>query len=106
MTEDSGCAEQDIQACLQALEKAHAYLREEITGADAEVIREHLSACQNCMNNFDVEAAITQLVKKCCTGPKAPAHLKASIMQTILVDIENQPTQPEPPNIRGTSSTK
>ncbi|OYO19350.1 mycothiol system anti-sigma-R factor [Enemella dayhoffiae] len=73
-------AEQDCQV---VLERVHTFLDNELDEASCEVIRLHLEACERCVEDFDAELAIKQLVNRCCQGQKAPQTLRVSIMTSI-----------------------
>lgn len=72
-----------MDECVQALENLHSFLRHELCEMDADAIRHHLHACERCMDNFNIEEAITVMLKRCCSGAKAPDRLRASITHTI-----------------------
>lgn len=74
----------EFDACMQALANVHAFLHHEMTEADADLLRHHLHACERCMENFDVEQAITAMLRRCCAEPKAPAQLRLTITRTII----------------------
>ena len=73
-------AEQD---CSVVLQRVTAFLDHELDEASTEVIRLHLEACERCVEDFDAEHAIKQLVNRCCPEEKAPQQLRVSIMTSI-----------------------
>ena len=54
------------------------------TEEDADEIREHLAACEPCLDNFDAEETVKQLVQRCCSKEQAPAALRSRIMSSLV----------------------
>ena len=71
--------------CESVLARVYEFLDNEVDTATGDEIRAHLSECEPCLDRFDVEQAVKSLVKRCCGGDKAPAHLRVSIMSSISV---------------------
>ena len=70
----------EMDECVQALAKVHAFLHNELVEADADVIRIHLHACERCMENFEIESTITEMIHR--SQPvvqKAPSSLLARV---------------------------
>lgn len=67
--------------CESALHIAHAFLRGDLPEVSASEVRQHLLACEDCMDEFDVEMMLTQLLRRCSPRPAAPANLRARIVQ-------------------------
>ena len=55
------------------------------TTATGDAIRHHLAACEPCLDRFDVEQAVRTLVRRCCSGEVAPAHLRTQIVTQLTV---------------------
>lgn len=70
---------QELQ-CAAAMRSAHAFLHGELPEWAADDIRAHLMACEDCMDNFDVESFITALVRRCTAQQPAPQGLRARIV--------------------------
>ena len=73
-----------MDECVQALSQVHAFLHHELLEADATVIRHHLHACERCMENFEIESTITEMIQRSQPAAAAPATLTARI-QTMRV---------------------
>ena len=69
----------EMDECVQALARVHAFLHEELVEADADAIRIHLHACERCMENFDIESTITEMIQRSQPAPRAPAGLAARL---------------------------
>ena len=74
----------EMDECVAALARVHAFLHNELVEADADVIRVHLHACERCMENFEIESTITEMIQRSPLAAKAPATLTARI-QTMRV---------------------
>lgn len=69
----------ELDDCVRALESVHAFLHHELAEADADLIRLHLHACEKCMENFDIEATITEMIQRSLPRVTAPAGLAARV---------------------------
>lgn len=78
----------DFLACATALSNVHSFLHGEVPEEQADQIRAHLMACESCMDDFDVEATITSMLKRCFPPTTATATLKVRIqaLHIALVD--------------------
>lgn len=65
--------------CAEALDQVQAFLHNELPMWQADLIREHLSACEKCLENFDVEALIGRMVKRSFAPPRAPSTLRVRL---------------------------
>jgi anti-sigma factor (TIGR02949 family) len=65
----------DLDECVAALTKVHAFLHGELLEADADVIRHHLHACERCMENFEIEATIDEMIRRTHRIARAPSSL-------------------------------
>ena len=74
----------EMDECVQALARVHAFLHDELVEADADAIRIHLHACERCMENFEIDSTITEMIVRSQPGDKAPATLAARI-QTMRI---------------------
>ena len=74
----------EMDECVQALAKVHAFLHNELVEADADVIRIHLHACERCMENFEIESTITEMITRSQPVNQAPTTLAARI-QTMRI---------------------
>ncbi|MDF1490143.1 mycothiol system anti-sigma-R factor [Tessaracoccus caeni] len=65
--------------CVEALRRVHAFLHQELLDADADLIRLHLHACERCMENFEIESTITEMIHRSQPVHKAPSSLLARV---------------------------
>jgi anti-sigma factor (TIGR02949 family) len=63
----------------------NAFLDGEVEDADADVIREHLAACEPCMDDVEVRVALRRMLKRCCCSTRAPDTLRARVVTQITV---------------------
>lgn len=69
----------ELDECVRALESVHAFLHHELSEADADVIRHHLHACERCMENFEIESTITEMIHRSQRPAAAPQHLVSKV---------------------------
>ena len=69
--------------CAKALSLLYEFLDQELDAADADEIRHHLAACEPCLDTFDAEEALKNLVRRGCSGEAAPEHLRAKVIAVI-----------------------
>lgn len=68
----------DVQ-CQLAMRNVHAFLHGELPETSADEIRQHLMACEKCMDNFDTEQFISAMLKRCFGPSTAPATLRVRL---------------------------
>ena len=73
--------------CVEALRRVHAFLHQELLDADADLIRLHLHACERCMENFEIESTITEMIQRSQPEAKAPTTLLARIQTTRITRL-------------------
>jgi mycothiol system anti-sigma-R factor len=81
MSEQDRVESQD--ECTKVLTQVYEFLDNELDTASGDAIREHLAACEPCMDRFDVEQAVKALVHRCCGNDRAPETLRAKIVLQI-----------------------
>jgi mycothiol system anti-sigma-R factor len=69
--------------CAHVLERVYEFLDHELDNASGDAIREHLQACEPCLDRFDVEQALKSLIARRCGGDTAPAQLRAKILSQL-----------------------
>lgn len=72
----------EMDECVRALEAVHSFLHHEMPESEADIIRLHLHACEKCMENFDIEATITEMIQRSQPVPQAPPGLLTRITIT------------------------
>lgn len=75
--------------CSEVLAHLYAFHDHELSAEEADQIREHLMACEPCLDRFQVEDALRTLIRKCCSQARAPESLRvrvtASFSRTVIV---------------------
>lgn len=71
----------EIDRCQVALRSVHAFLHGELPDTTADEIRQHLMACERCVDNFDAEQFIGALLKRCYGPTTAPPSLRMRVSQ-------------------------
>ncbi len=65
-------SEHRLEDCDLVLSRVHEFLDNELDTATADQIREHLLACEECVEHFDAEAAMRALISRCCQARAPP----------------------------------
>jgi anti-sigma factor (TIGR02949 family) len=73
-------SEQTEDDCVKVLKQMYQFLDKELDTASGDAIREHLAACEPCLDQFDIEQAVKALVHRCCGNDRAPETLRAKVM--------------------------
>ena len=80
-------AHDEMDECVQALSQVHSFLHDELLERDADLIRLHLHACERCMENFEIESTITEMIHRSQPEAKAPTTLLARIQTTRITRL-------------------
>jgi anti-sigma factor (TIGR02949 family) len=76
--------EPHFDECHEVLEHLYAFHDHELTEEEADHIREHLLACEPCLDSFQVEDALRTLIRKCCNSEAiASADLRLRVQATL-----------------------
>ncbi len=70
----------DMDECVRALEAVHAFLHGELPETEADRVRRHLHACERCMESFEIEYTITEMIRRSQPITAAPAELRNKLM--------------------------
>ncbi len=70
--------------CEQRLEELYAYLDEEVTPAEARIIRDHVANCDPCAVEEKLEQIVRALVRRSCES-RAPETLRIRIVESISI---------------------
>lgn len=68
----------EMDECVAALHRVHAFLHGEMAEADADEIRHHLHACERCMEQFEIETTINEMIRR-SVRTIAPASLRIRV---------------------------
>lgn len=74
----------DQLQCTVAMRSVHAFLHGELPEDAADEIRQHLLACENCLDNFDAEQFIGALIRRCYGPTVAPTTLRLRVSQLTI----------------------
>ncbi|RRD50545.1 zf-HC2 domain-containing protein [Arachnia propionica] len=74
----------DMDECVRALEAVHAFLHGELGEVEADLIREHLHACELCMESFEIEQTITHMIHRSQPLEAAPSMLRQRLTLLCL----------------------
>ena len=72
----------DFEDCTDVLRSLYAFHDNELSVAQADEIRQHLMACEPCLDHFQVEDALRVLIRRCCADEKAPEGLRMRVRAT------------------------
>ena len=77
-------SEPEFHDCSEVLEHLYAFHDHELSDEEADHIREHLIACEPCLDRFQVEEALRTLIRKCCNSDaKASEDLLVKVRATF-----------------------
>jgi anti-sigma factor (TIGR02949 family) len=77
-------SEPEFHDCSDVLEHLYAFHDHELSDEEADHIREHLMACEPCLDRFQVEEAMRTLIRKCCNSDsKASEELLVKVRATF-----------------------
>lgn len=74
--------------CGEVFQQVHAFLHRELSEAEMDAIRAHLDGCEGCLENYDVEQAITALVRRCNPAQPASQSLRMRITRMSMTWTE------------------
>lgn len=69
--------------CLEALQELYTFLDGELTPERREGIRVHLDECRGCVEAFDFEVELREVVSRCCRDTEVPDELRSRIALAI-----------------------
>jgi len=72
----------DFEDCTDVIRNLYAFHDQELSPAEADEIREHLLACEPCLDHYQVEDAMRLLIRRCCGAEKAPDTLRLRVQAT------------------------
>lgn len=65
--------------CRESLTELYGFLDEELTSERRSLIRSHIESCRPCLQAFDFEAELRQVVSSCCQESPLPPGLKERV---------------------------
>ena len=85
----TSCSDGSGTDCGQALEKLYLFLDHEMDDASCEEIEAHIQSCSPCLDEYDLERVVKQLVSRSCSEV-APQPLRDKVLfsiRTVQVQI-------------------
>ncbi len=73
----------EIDECQRALARVYAFHDGELSEDEMDEIRQHLMACEPCLDHFEVEEALRLIIKRCCGNEHAPRALRCRIETSL-----------------------
>ncbi|MSS45398.1 mycothiol system anti-sigma-R factor [Cutibacterium sp. WCA-380-WT-3A] len=77
MTQSAG----DEESCCWVIDHLQEFLHGEMSQDDADAFRRHIAACESCMDEADMEAAVSRALKRCNRTVAAPLQLRSRLIQ-------------------------
>ncbi len=68
--------------CEKALQNLYLFIDQEMDTASCEEIQSHIDDCSDCLDEFDLERVVKQLVSRSCVEV-APAPLRDRVLLSI-----------------------
>ncbi|MEV7431212.1 MULTISPECIES: mycothiol system anti-sigma-R factor [unclassified Nocardioides] len=72
----------DPQECADYLEQIVYFIDNELAEADCAAVRVHLDTCNPCLEKYDLQRTVKQVVARSCSEP-APSELRERVMLRI-----------------------
>ncbi|MGA4668587.1 zf-HC2 domain-containing protein [Propionibacteriaceae bacterium Y1923] len=74
-------------ACVEALSRIQEFLHGELDEDASDVIREHLQACESCLDTYDAETAIANLIRRSMPTQACPDSLRMRVMSMQVTTV-------------------
>ncbi len=78
--------------CSEILERMFTFIDNELDGADSGQIQQHLDDCGPCLEKYDLERHVKELIARKC-GEHAPEALRDRVLgaiRQVQVDLEQR----------------
>ncbi len=72
----------ELHDCSDVLRNLYTFHDHELSDVEADEIREHLLACEPCLDRFQVEEAMRVLIRRCCSAERASDELRLRVRAT------------------------
>ncbi|MGK2308461.1 zf-HC2 domain-containing protein [Cutibacterium sp. V947] len=70
----------DEESCYWVIDHLQDFLHGEMSAQDADAFRRHIVACESCMDEADMEAAVSRALKRCNRTVAAPMQLRSRVV--------------------------
>jgi len=77
-------AQLTIEDCADTLIHVQTFLHGELCEEEADAIRQHLMDCEHCLDFYDSEALIAEMVRRCCRTTHGAASSELRLRVTSL----------------------
>ena len=74
--------------CKQTLRELDAFLDDELSPTTREQIHNHLEGCVDCLQAFDFQAELKQVIRRKCSNDEMPPGLLAKIETCFNEDFD------------------
>jgi mycothiol system anti-sigma-R factor len=74
--------------CKQTLQELDAFLDDELSATTREQIHNHLEGCVDCLQAFDFQAELKQVIRRKCSNDEMPPGLLAKIEMCFNEDFD------------------
>ena len=71
----------DEESCCWVINHLQEFLHGEMSEHGADAFRRHIAACESCMDEADMEAAVSRALKRCNRTVAAPMQLRSRWVQ-------------------------
>jgi mycothiol system anti-sigma-R factor len=88
------CGNPHETPCTEVLDQLYAYLDGELGAPDCDKIAQHLDECGPCLQEYDLDELVKQLVHKHCGHDLVPKELRKKVLiriQQVQVELRAQP---------------
>lgn len=89
------CGDAHETDCSEVLDHLYEYLDKEMSDDSCAKFREHFDECVPCLEKYGLEAAVKNLVKRCCGSDDVPTDLRSKVMSRLAL-IRSGELVPEP----------
>lgn len=86
--------------CSEVLNEISAYLDGELSAAQSESVKAHLSECDACREEYESLAHVSELMRKMPAGFRAPEGFKDAVMARIAAEPQPAPVKAAPTRFR------
>ena len=77
--------------CNDCVKRLYAFLDAELSDEELTEVRSHIAGCDDCGDNFELEARFLAKLKEWCTSDVAPAELRIRV--TTMLRTGSPPTR-------------
>ena len=79
--------ELDFDDCWSTLARVYAFHDGELSETEVDEIVRHLADCEPCLDRYEVEQALRLLIRRGCSGERAPEELRIRVHQSFTAIV-------------------